>query len=75
MPGAANEDRTMFKLEIKTENAAFKSEGGTPDDDTDARASECAGILREAARMVGEGYTSGLLVDSNGNRVGSFSFS
>ncbi len=54
----------MFKLEIKTTNAAF-------DDDPSY---EVARLLGEAAHSVEMGYLSGSLRDINGNKVGRFEF-
>lgn len=53
----------MFKLEIRTENAAF--------DGDDCRR-EVARILHEAADMVADCETDRDLRDVNGNRVGFF---
>lgn len=52
----------MFKLTIKTDNAAFT-------DDPDA---EVARILRAAADRVENGEMPGALRDINGNTVGRF---
>jgi len=52
-----------FRLTIKTENAAFE----------DNPIGEVARILKDAARRVEGGETSGGLRDANGNTVGSFS--
>lgn len=57
----------MFKLEFTTDNAAFSD---------DLAGYECGSILRQIAAMVersGEG--SGPVHDSNGNRIGQWSFS
>ena len=51
-----------FTMTIDSSNAAFEDEPGE----------ELAGILRIVAAKVAEGYTSGPLYDTNGNRVGSF---
>ena len=57
----------MFKCEIKTGNAAFgesKEEEGM----------EIARLLREIADDIANyGWTDGLCVDYNGNRVGNWS--
>jgi len=61
----------MFKLTIKTDNAAFRDD----DSDGDHQAAamlECARILREAANRLECGSCSDLLLDYNGNAVGSF---
>jgi len=52
-----------FKLEIVTENEAFRG--------SDA---EVARILRDAAYKVDRGYRDGRLMDVNGNTVGKFKF-
>ena len=52
----------MFKLEFETGNAAF--------DETE----EISRILRDVARRIETGATSGKIRDTNGNAVGSFSF-
>lgn len=54
----------MFKLTIKTTNAAF--------DGTYAQREETARILRNAATRVALGDTEGSLRDVDGNTVGSF---
>jgi len=50
----------MFKLEIKTENAAF----------TDDPRGEIARILEELVSKVRNGYDPSVLLDYNGNKVG-----
>lgn len=52
----------MFKLVIRTGNAAFDDNAGP----------EVARILRDASRAVDSGQTTGTLRDVNGNVVGSF---
>jgi hypothetical protein len=54
----------MFKLEFKTANAAF---------DGDLRWMEIDTILRKVADRAGDGQTEGVIHDSNGNRIGSWS--
>jgi hypothetical protein len=54
----------MFRLEIKTANAAF---------DAEALAMEIARQLRWTARCIEAGDQAGTLRDINGNTVGSFS--
>lgn len=53
----------MFKLTIKTDNAAFA-------DDPEA---ELARILADVAERVADGEMSGKLRDANGNTVGEYS--
>ncbi len=50
----------MFKLEIKTKNAAFEE---------DPRA-EIARILEELISKIYNGYEPSVLLDYNGNKVG-----
>ncbi|GAA2321631.1 hypothetical protein GCM10010149_88360 [Nonomuraea roseoviolacea subsp. roseoviolacea] len=58
----------MFKLEFKTSNAAF-------DDENDGNAqAEIKDILTDLAAKVYDGYTEGVIKDTNGNRIGSWSF-
>lgn len=53
----------MFKLEFKTENAAF---------DGDLKWMEIDSILRAVADRAGDGQTGGPIRDSNGNRIGQW---
>lgn len=56
-----------FKLEIKTDNAAFHEHD-------DAMGDTLAQILEHIAGQLREGYTSNpALTDPNGNRVGAWS--
>ena len=57
----------MFKLTINTDNAAFNEYERD-------RNTETARILRVAAEVVSQGGTEGTVFDSNGNKVGKFSF-
>lgn len=62
----------MFKLEIKTNNAAF-TDDSAPDaerDDASARGEQVTLILRAIAKLTEQGYTEGPATDSNGNRCG-----
>lgn len=52
----------MFKLTIKTANAAFSDDPGH----------EVARILRDVASKTANGYREGVVMDANGNRVGSW---
>lgn len=54
----------MFKLSIKTDNAAFH-EGDA--------GQEVARILKEIAKKVESGHTGGNARDGNGNTVGTWS--
>lgn len=53
----------MFKLQFSTENAAFEGDSKWMEIDT---------ILRAVADRAGDGQTSGIIRDSNGNRVGQW---
>jgi len=53
----------MFKLQFSTDNAAF---------DGDLKWMEIDSILRAVADRAGDGQTSGLIRDSNGNRIGQW---
>ena len=53
----------MLTVKIATDNAAFS--------DDNAR-EECASMMEDIARKLRDGYSSGPLLDSNGNTVGSF---
>lgn len=55
----------MFRLEIQTDNAAF---------DMFNFEFEVARILRAAAHAFYNGEHQGALLDSNGNKVGSFEY-
>ena len=55
----------MFKLEFKTDNAAF----------VDDPMCEPSNVLRRVATRIEYGETSGLVKDSNGNTVGYFELS
>jgi hypothetical protein len=64
----------MFKLKIKTDNAAFSYEG--TDDrvlDQAAAACEVARILRVVASGLENGESYGRCMDVNGNGVGEWS--
>ena len=63
----------MFKIEFKTDNASFFDPNDTDFND-EARAAETARILQHIAEQVEGGFTSGLVIDSNGNRVGHWGF-
>jgi len=54
----------MFKLEAKTDNAAFET----------WPAGELARILRSVAAKLERGETGGAVMDSDGNTVGAWSY-
>ena len=60
----------MFKLEIKTSGAAFRDENG---EDLDPRARELRVLLGEVEIQLAHGLTDGVLMDSNGNKAGTWS--
>lgn len=53
----------MFKLQFATDNAAF---------DGDLKWMEIDAILRAVADKAGDGQASGVIRDSNGNRIGQW---
>ena len=56
----------MFILTINTDNAAFDGEN---------KVEEVIRILQETSRRLAEGLNDGALLDSNGNKVGSYELS
>ncbi len=62
----------MFKLEIKTGGAAFR-DPYTGEEDSIAEATEIERILHRVAKAVSMDETSGVIIDVNGNKVGSWS--
>lgn len=56
----------MFKLEFKTENAAFDIESGPEE--------ECVRIIERVKQQVLCGQTSGTCIDINGNKVGEWAY-
>lgn len=61
----------MFKLEMKTGNAAFCNPD-TCNEDEFLEGIEINRILEEIQREIEEGYTSGVIMDINGNKVGKW---
>lgn len=57
----------MVKIEFKTSNAAFRTE------DENLNEYEVARILKDIASKIEYGITSGVIMDYNGNKVGSWS--
>lgn len=53
-----------MKIQFKTDNAAFEEN----------RELEVADILKRIAYRVEEGATEGVIMDSNGNKVGHWSY-
>lgn len=54
----------MFKLEFETDNASFDFNEGKD---------EVMFILETISNKVSSGYTSGIVLDSNGNSIGNWS--
>lgn len=66
----------MFKCSIKTGGSAFRSEYETDkngDYILDSQATEVRRLLRQIQLKLSDGYTDGVLIDVNGNRVGEWS--
>jgi hypothetical protein len=61
----------VFKLEIRTANAAFYDRS-SEHDDARALGEEVARILREVAKKIENGSTGAPVHDVNGNNVGRF---
>jgi predicted DNA-binding WGR domain protein len=53
----------MFSLKFKTSNAAF---------DNDFKEEEISRILTKIAEQVKNGYTDNVILDVNGNNIGSW---
>lgn len=62
----------MFKLEIETDNAAF-CDPYTGSEDEFWEGIEINRFLEKVQIKIEEGYTSGTIIDINGNRVGKWS--
>lgn len=62
----------MFKLEIKTGGAAFCNPD-TGNEDEFWEGIEINRLLEKVKIEIEEGYTSGVLMDINGNKVGKWS--
>ena len=62
----------MFKLEIETGNAAF-CDPDTGSEDEFWEGIEINRLLEKVQIEIEEGYTSGTIIDINGNRVGKWS--
>lgn len=56
----------MFKMEFKTDNAAFNDDNGY---------SESVQILEHITQLVAQEYCQGPIHDSNGNTIGHWSLS
>jgi len=62
----------MFKMEIKTGGAAFRNPH-TGEEDQFSEALELTSIMNDVAMAMQNGQTSGVIIDTNGNKVGSWS--
>ena len=62
----------MFKLEIETDNAAF-CDPYTGSEDEFWEGIEINRLLEKVQIKIEEGYTSGTIIDINGNRDGKWS--
>ena len=60
----------MFKMEIQTGGAAFRDEYNN----LDATGYEVSKLLKKVAEKIENGYSGGILIDTNGNRVGSWKY-
>lgn len=59
----------MLKIEIKTGGSAYRDEN----DNLDSNAYELRRNLKEISEKLEYGYTSGSVMDINGNKVGTWS--
>ena len=67
----------MFKLEIKTGNAAFRDENETDKHGEyvlDKGAYEVRRILKDISAKLEAGYDEGSVSDINGNKVGTWKY-
>lgn len=67
----------MFKCSIKTGGAAFRSQDETDENGEyilDRQATEVRRLLRQIQMKLADGYTDGVLMDVNGNQVGTWSY-
>ena len=62
----------MFKMEIKTGGAAFRDEI-TGEENSIAEAEELERILIRVAKEIAMDKQSGVIMDINGNKVGTWS--
>lgn len=60
-----------MKIQFSTSGAAFKDIRTMEDDDWTFR-SECIRILDKIKIQINQGYDSGLIMDINGNKIGSW---
>ena len=60
----------MFKLEIETDGAAFRDDNGEA---LDPKARELRVLLGKVEIQLAHGFTDGVLMDGNGNKVGHWS--
>ena len=62
----------MFTLEIKTGNAAFRNPF-TGEEDSECEAVELMNLLDKVKDELDDGKTSGVVKDTDGNKVGTWS--
>lgn len=62
----------MFRLEIKTGGAAFR-DPFTGEEDEEMEATEIRSLLAKVSCELEHGRSSGVIMDVNGNKVGSWS--
>lgn len=62
----------MFEMKIKTGGAAFR-DPCTGEEDSIAEATELERILLRVVKEISMDMTSGVIMDINGNKVGSWS--
>lgn len=61
----------MLKLEIHTGGAAFCNDY-TGEPDNEAEEMQCAWLLKRVSDKLKEGRRDGVIMDTNGNRVGEW---
>lgn len=62
----------MFKLEISTDGAAFRDPFSGEEDEV-MEATEIRSLLAKVSYELEHGRSSGVIMDVNGNKVGSWS--
>lgn len=60
-----------MKIEFTTNGAAF-CDPHTGEEDNYYKAMTCKGILENILEKIEEGYTSGSVIDFNGNKIGTW---
>lgn len=62
----------MFRLEIKTGGAAFR-DPFTGEEDEEMESTEIRSLLAKVSCELEHGRSSGVIMDVNGNKIGSWS--